>query len=231
MVKTFSKQITDVNRTVMSNKKNAWLVIHYVGAVSSAKNNAIYFEKIYRGASAHYFVDETSIWQVVEDKDKAWSIGLDPELVEKGVLKYYCGARNNNSLNIEMCCKIKNGEWYIEQDTVENTLWLAAQLIKKYNIPLDHIVRHYDCTHKVCPDPFVKNPKLWSDFLKRLEESLMPDIPEISITEKREKVKQVANLDEKTINYLFDDYFHREPLLDKFYKLAVDAEKYRNGLK
>lgn len=78
--------------------------------------------------------------------------------------------------------------------------------------------------------PWTEYGKLkWINYIE--EEELMPDIPEVSITEKREKVKQVANLDEKTINYLFDDYFYREPLLDKFYKLAVDAEKYRNGLK
>ena len=224
MVKTFSRLITTINRTIMNNKKNEWLIIHYVGAVSTAQNNAKYFNTAYRGASAHYFVDETSIWQVVEDKDAAWHIGAKT---------YYNEARNNNSIGIEMCCKKdEKGRWYIEPETIENTLWLAKALCKKYSIdPKTHCATHYMCTHKVCPEPFVRDPKQWLDFLKRLEESLMPDIPEVSITEKREKVKQVANLDEKSINYLFDDYFYREPLLDKFYKMAVDAEKYRNGLK
>ena len=95
MVKIFNRLITSVNRTLRTNKKNEWLVIHYVGAVSTAANNAKNFQNTYRGASAHYFVDETSIWQVVEDKDNAWHVG--------GAKVYYNGARNSNSIGIEMC--------------------------------------------------------------------------------------------------------------------------------
>lgn len=69
------KKITPYNRTVMTNKNNKYIVIHYVGAVSSAKANAIYFQQKLVGnkkASAHYFVDEKDIYQVVEEKDAAW---------------------------------------------------------------------------------------------------------------------------------------------------------------
>ena len=44
------------------NTNPKYIVIHYVGAVSTAKNNANYFYNAYRGASAHYFVDENEIW-------------------------------------------------------------------------------------------------------------------------------------------------------------------------
>ena len=40
-----------------------------------AKNNADYFFNGYRGCSAHYFVDETSIWQSVLDEDASWHCG------------------------------------------------------------------------------------------------------------------------------------------------------------
>lgn len=161
MIKTFNRLITKVNRTEMSNKKNEWIVIHYVGAVSSAEANAKYFNNEYRGASAHYFVDETSIWQVVEDKDAAWHVG--------GAKVYYNTARNNNSIGIEMCCKKKDGEWYIEPETIENTIWLTQQLMKKYNIPIDHVVRHYDVTHKICPEPFVRKEALWKSFIRKVK--------------------------------------------------------------
>jgi N-acetylmuramoyl-L-alanine amidase CwlA len=66
-----NKNITNTNRTVRNGRKIEYIVIHYVGAVSTAKNNTIYFKDAYRGASAHYFVDDSSIWQCVEEKDRA----------------------------------------------------------------------------------------------------------------------------------------------------------------
>ena len=51
-----------------------YIVIHYVGATGTAKNNVDYFYGGDRQASAHYFVDSTSIWQVVREKDIAWHI-------------------------------------------------------------------------------------------------------------------------------------------------------------
>ena len=95
-----NKKITPYNYTKGNNKRNMWIIIHYVGAESSAKANANYFYSGKRNASANYFVDENEIWQVVEDYDIAWHIG--------GALRYFNSARNNNSIGIEMCCKKKN---------------------------------------------------------------------------------------------------------------------------
>lgn len=117
------KKITKVNRTILTSKKNEWIIIHYVGGVSTAHANAIYFENSNRKASANYFVDENEIWQVVENKDAAWHIGAN---------KYYNSARNNNSIGIEMCCKLKNGIWYFDDKTIQNTIELTRYLMKKY---------------------------------------------------------------------------------------------------
>lgn len=170
MVK-IERLITTTNRTVRTDKKNEWIVIHYVGAVSTAKNNALYFSTAYRGASAHYFVDENEIWQVVEDKDDAWHVG--------GAKKYYNGARNSNSIGIEMCCKKKDGEWYIEPKTIENTIELTRYLKKKYGI--QNITTHYETTHKICPEPFVRNPELWEEFkaeVNKKEDEIMLTLDE-----------------------------------------------------
>lgn len=138
-----NKKITLVNRTKLQDKRNMWIVIHYVGAVSSAKANANYFYSENRKASAHYFVDENEIWQVVEDCDGAWHIG--------GATKYFNSARNNNSIGIEMCCKKDaNGKLYIEDKTIKNTIELTRYLAKKYNIDLRlYCCRHYDCTRQI----------------------------------------------------------------------------------
>ena len=157
---SFNRLITKTNKKERTDKKNEYIVIHYVGAVSSAQNNAKYFEKVYRGASAHYFVDEKSIWQVVEDKDDAWHVGTN-----KG---YKNNVRNSNSIGIELCCK-NNGDWYFEKETIDNAVWLTSELCKKYKInPRTNIFRHYDCTGKICPEPFIRNPKDWEDFLQRV---------------------------------------------------------------
>lgn len=146
----------DSNR---SKSQIKWIILHYVGAVSTAKNNADYFYNIFRGASAHYFVDENEIWQVVEDNDSSWAIGAD---------KYYTDARNTNSISIEMCCYKKNGKLDIKEEVVEKAIELTKYLMEKYDINADHVIRHYDATRKVCPAPFVNDESRWNDFKKAL---------------------------------------------------------------
>ena len=83
---------------------------------------------------------------------------------------YYCGARNSNSLSIEMCCyRMSNGNLNITADTEARAVELAKELIKKYNIPIENVVRHYDVTHKNCPAPFVKDEERWNNFKKKLQ--------------------------------------------------------------
>lgn len=221
MVKTFNRLITQVNRKIRTDKKNEWIVLHYVGAESTAANNAKYFEKQYRGASAHYFVDETSIWQVVEDKDEAWHVG--------GAKKYYNSCRNSNSIGIEMCCKKKNGQWYIEPETVDNALWLTKTLCKKYGLTSKNVTTHNLTTGKVCPEPWVRNPKEWDNFIERLDKE-MADVPELSIVDKEQKIKEVMNIDGNTIFWI-ECYKYGIPyLIDKAYKVCTDAAKWRKYL-
>lgn len=223
MVK-INRLVTKVNCTKLTNKRNMWIVIHYVGAVSSAKANAQYFYGINRQASANYFVDEKEIWQVVEDKDAAWHVG--------GAIKYYNSCRNNNSIGIELCCKKDdNGNWYFESDTIQNAIELTKMLMRKYNIPLIRVCRHYDVTHKICPEPFVRNDAQWQQFLKRVEAyNNMADIPELSLVDKINKIKQVMNIDDNTIQYN-KFYKYGVEYIDKQYKVCVDAEKWREHIK
>ncbi len=188
------KDITNTNRTISNNRKIEYLVMHYVGAVSTARNNASYFKNTYRGASAHYFVDDNEVVQVVEDKDIAWHCGNDV---------YYSGARNSNSLSIEMCCyRMSNGNLNITADTEARAVELAKELIKKYNIPIENVVRHYDVTHKNCPAPFVTDEERWNNFKKKLQgedvQEETPDKNNDSDYEKRVKNWQdTMNLDYK----------------------------------
>ena len=72
------KLLTKVNFNKLANRKIKYIVIHYTGNCGdSAINNCKYFEKVNRNSSAHYFVDETNIYQCVEDSDVAWHCGVD----------------------------------------------------------------------------------------------------------------------------------------------------------
>jgi len=157
---TINKNITAVNRTAANRTASdiQFLVFHYVGAVSTAKANTDYFKSVNRQASAHYFVDDSSIWQCVEDKDIAWHCGTS------GAYKHPA-CRNKNSIGIEMCCKKDaSGKLYISEATIQNAAELGRHIMAKYNIPLDRVLRHYDVTGKNCPAPMVENPAAWEAF-------------------------------------------------------------------
>ena len=169
------RKISKVNRTLLTNKINEFIVIHYVGAVSTAKDNADYFYDVNRGASAHFFTDEIETWQIVETYNAAWHVGLDPKTIERGKIKYATKCRNNNSIGIEMCCKKdSNGNWYFEEETVNNTIALVQELMERFNIPIENVIRHYDCwiPAKVCPEPFVRDEKKWLEFKERIAKGL-----------------------------------------------------------
>ena len=78
--------------------KIKYIVMHYTGNTKdTALANAKYFHtSINRSASAHYFVDETSIYQSVKDNYIAWSVG------DKGTGKLKGIATNSNTLNIDV---------------------------------------------------------------------------------------------------------------------------------
>ena len=159
---TINRKISLINYSDLNRSKIDWIILHYVGAVSTAKNNAEYFYDKYRGASAHYFVDDKEIWQVVEDNDAAWAIGAN---------KYYTDARNSNSISVEMCCYyMKNGNINVAKEVEEKAVELVKMLMKKYNIDVDHVIRHYDATRKNCPAPFVSDQERWNNFKKKLQE-------------------------------------------------------------
>lgn len=158
-----NKLLTKVNFRKGNNRKIEYIVIHYVGATGGAEANCKYFEKFYRGVSAHYFVGHSGeIWQCVADADIAWHCGAS---------KYkHPYARNENSIGIELCCRQLDGVWYFEDKTVDAAIKLTTELMNKYNIPKENVIRHYDVSGKICPAPFVKNntKHKWEGFLGAL---------------------------------------------------------------
>ena len=160
------QKLTPYNFTRMYNKQNEYIVIHFVGGVSTAKNNADYFANNKLQSSANYFADETEIWQSVEDGDKAWHCGGG--LQGENGHAFYGICTNSNSIGVEMCVKKDNaGKWYFEEKTVQNTVELVKMLMKKHNIPIGKVIRHYDVTGKICPAPYIDETE-WKRFKDRI---------------------------------------------------------------
>ena len=65
-------------------------------------------------------------------------------------------------------------------------------------------------------------------FLKEVEK--MADMPELSLVDKINKIKQVMNIDDNTIQYN-KFYKYGVEYIDKQYKVCVDAEKWREHIK
>lgn len=139
-----------------------YLVVHYTGAPGTARNNGAYFaSRGDIGASAHYFVDAQDIVQSVPDSGRAWHCGA-------AVYKHP-ECRNDNSLGVELCCdQDASGRWRFDPATVANAVQLIRTLMDKYSIDAGHVVRHYDVTGKVCPEPFVRDAAAWAEFKARL---------------------------------------------------------------
>ena len=79
--------------------------------------------------------------------------------------------RNDNSIGVEMCSeKDSKGQYYINEQTQNKTLEVVQWLMQKYGVPLENVVRHYDVTGKLCPEPFVRNQVQWLDFKGKLGE-------------------------------------------------------------
>ncbi len=165
------KLLTPYNYSNGQTGRIKYIVIHYVGALGGAEANCKYYASQYIGASAHYFVGFSGeIWQSVEDEDIAWHCGA------KTYVHPEC--RNSNSLGIELCVRNKGSQsdtsrdWYFEDATVKAAAQLTRELMKQYNVPADHVIRHYDVTGKICPNPYVYNhtQHTWSDFKTSLTE-------------------------------------------------------------
>lgn len=150
------------NYTAKRSSAIRYLVVHYTGAPGTARNNGAYFaSRGDIGASAHYFVDAQDIVQSVPDSGRAWHCGAasyrHPE------------CRNDNSIGVELCCyQDASGRWRFDPATVDNAVQLVRSLMAQYGIGIDHVVRHYDVTGKVCPEPFVRDASAWAEFKARL---------------------------------------------------------------
>lgn len=164
-----------------------WIVVHYTGMIATQGDPdtaswAIARSK--RAASTHYLVgdrgDRGDILQLLPVKYAAYHVGAkdDSKLIP---------CYNGNSIGVDLCeCKldcssgsVSCNDWYFTPQTFANGAHLIAYLAQEHGIPTDHIVRHYDVTHKRCPRPFVgtdinaytgqTHESAWREFVRTID--------------------------------------------------------------
>lgn len=190
--------------------KIEFIVIHYLG-VPNADNPDLYGG----GYGGHFNIQRNGQTFMAADPKTAvvWHCGGG--LQGSGGHTFHGICTNYNSIGIEcgVCytdTKAKEGDgddsrWYFTEETQKSLVYLVAKLMDEYKISIDHVIRHYDVTGKICPNPYVKNNGLrtswtWSEFKNNLAQYRKDGtitIPDRSsggvIGEAAEKVKEVAS--------------------------------------
>lgn len=113
-----------------------------------------------REASADFAVDDRDMVQFNPDLSNyyCWAVGDKKNPYSSGG-QLNGKATNKNTISIEICSTCTSGNvsipnhsgWSFSEASLDNAVKLAKILIKKYNIPLANVVRHYDITGKLCP--------------------------------------------------------------------------------
>ena len=174
-----------------------YLAIHYTAGRSSKAGSAMNTQKVFlqNPASADYVVDDATIVQVNPDIKNyyCWAVG-DRKNPYTGGGRLSGVALNKNTISIEICSNLKSGAsalypnhegWYFTEESLKNAVELTKYLMKRYHIPKQNVIRHYDVTGKLCPgivgwtDGYIydnngksvgvkSNSKQWEEFLKKL---------------------------------------------------------------
>lgn len=153
----------NVHVSRLANRTVTYIAIHYTGGGSSKKGSALNVKKVFeaRKASTDFCVDDETMVQFNPDIKNyyCWSVGDNKYVNSKGGT-LYGKATNRNTISIEMCSNLKKGfdakyanheGWYLTDETLKQCQKLTKILMKKYNIPLERVIRHYDVSGKLCP--------------------------------------------------------------------------------
>ena len=151
--------------TKLQNRKIEYIVIHYTAGSTSKPGKAKSMKNIFESymSSADFGIDDANTIQFNPDirNNYCWAIG---DTLKKSVAggKFNKKANNKNVVSIEMCstCTPPTQEavthadhlgWSFTDAVINRAVTLTKILMKKYNIDINHVIRHYDATGKHCP--------------------------------------------------------------------------------
>jgi len=137
-----------------------FITIHNTGNANSGANARTHANYIKGDTAAnlpvswHYTVDELETYQHLPDTEDAFHAGDG------------AGIGNRQSIGIEICM---NSDGDLLKAT-DNAVELAAMLCKKYNIPIENVVQHFNWSGKNCPQMLRMNkPYSWNTFLNKIK--------------------------------------------------------------
>lgn len=183
-----------------------YLVYHYTANDGDTdENNAKYFHNNVVKASAHRFVDDDSVTISVPDNYVAYHCGGG--LQGSTGHKFYKICTNTNSIGIEMCDTIKNGKYEVSSKTRANAIALGKEIVKKYGIKKENVIRHYDVTGKNCPAYFVKDEEAWKKFRYEIFETNKKEFKTylIKVNTKSLNVREGAGTNYKVVKTIKKD--------------------------
>ena len=150
---------------MLQNREIKYLAIHFTAGGTSKVGSARNVRNVFlsREASADFAVDDAEMVQFNPDINNyyCWAVG-DKLSAGSGGGSLYGKARNSNTISIEICSNCSprtnvalnhsnHDGWSFTEKELDNAVRLAKILMKKFSIPIDRVVRHYDITGKLCP--------------------------------------------------------------------------------
>jgi uncharacterized protein YgiM (DUF1202 family) len=166
------------NNNTYALKQLKGIVAHWtanIGKGANAKANVCYFNTTDRYASAHFVVDDHSIYQCIPENEMAYHVGASKYNTEGERLRGGTGTPNAFLIGFEMCVN-SDGDW---PTTYQNSADLAAYLLHKYQLKVFDLYRHYDITGKDCPKMMLEEAQ-WTAF-KQLIALKMSKLPPVRL--------------------------------------------------
>jgi N-acetylmuramoyl-L-alanine amidase len=159
MMYSVDEQLLTINRPKTSLKPQGFVIHSTDTPRATAQNEYNYFNSGYRGASAHYFIDSTSIVRTVPENEVAWHAGQ---------------TANSKYLSAEMC------ETEPFEEVWKRTVWLVADACVRYGWSTGpNVWSHrgisnlYHETNHTDPIDFLKrNGKTWDDLLTAIDQEI-----------------------------------------------------------
>ena len=154
--------------TIAKGRCIEYIVLHYTATVSSkpgtARNVCRWWDKDGKQASADFVVDNSTIVQYTPSIEDCYCWHCGGRKLATGGGRLYRTVTNRNSIGIELCSYRTDNNtgataeapgWLFTEQVLANAAGLVRWLQRKYTIPSDRVVTHFDVTGKLCPRPWL----------------------------------------------------------------------------
>lgn len=157
------KQTGTANTTYAPGRTIGYLAIHYTAGVScaagSASGCASWFANPAADGSADYICDERDLIQYNPDPLNRYCHAVGGGRYNTKGGRLYGVAKNSNCVSLEICSGNTKGKitvpndpaYYFTNAVLAKAKEAAEYIMDLYNIPADHVIRHYDVNGKCCP--------------------------------------------------------------------------------